>query len=220
MSEIYLAKHHGEEIGYQPRRWRNEIYNHRHSIMLSLVFLVLAVFFDFLAGRYVMKVPSVVAPDLILDHIPTISFISPFFVYGYVIIIAVLLLYPLFFKVNELHRVINQFSLLVMVRAAFTCFTHLQSPSDAASFTVPWIIASITFQNDLFFSGHTAVTFLGFLLFRKEKIGYFFLVASILMAITVLLMHVHYTIDVLSAFFITYGTFNIGKWFYKSINHY
>jgi hypothetical protein len=34
--------------------------------------------------------------------------------------------------------------------------------------------------------------------------------ASIVLAITVLLMHVHYSIDVASAYFITYGVYKVG----------
>jgi hypothetical protein len=37
------------------------------------------------------------------------------------------------------------------------------------------------------------------------------LVSSIILAITVLLMHVHYSIDVLSAYFITYGVYKLSE---------
>lgn len=108
-----------------------------------------------------------------------------------------------------------------MVRSIFMCFTHLSTPSDASTFTVPYLVSFFTFQNDLFFSGHTAVAFLGFLLFRQnKKLKYFFLITSISMGIIVLLMHVHYSIDVFSAFFIAYGTFRVGEWFFKKINSY
>ncbi|MCX6706993.1 MAG: phosphatase PAP2-related protein, partial [Candidatus Woesearchaeota archaeon] len=165
------------------------------------------------------KTPGVVAPDIILDHTPTFD-LDIIFIYGFILIVALIFIYPLFFRIKELHRVISQFSLLVMVRAAFTTLTHLQIPSSALVFTVPRIISFITFQNDLFFSGHTAVAFLGFLLFKTQKIRYFFLAASIMMGVVVLLMHVHYTIDVLSAFFITYGTFKIGEHIFRRMNHY
>ena len=46
------------------------------------------------------------------------------------------------------------------------------------------------------------------------------LALSILMGTVVLLMHVHYTIDVLSAFFITFGTFKIGEWFFSKVDIY
>jgi hypothetical protein len=199
--------------------WKKEIWDHKHLIALSLVFLLIAIVFDIIAGTYVTKNGGVVASDLILDNIPAVN-LNLLFVWGGIIIVAILFFYPIFFRVREVHKVISQFSLLLMVRAAFTCFTHLGTPSDALLVKVPSLISLFTFQNDLFFSGHTAVAFLGFLLFKDRKIKYFFLISSIVMGVTVLLMHVHYSIDVFSAFFITYGTFKIGEWFFNKINHY
>lgn len=196
--------------------WKKEIWKHKHLIFFSLIFLIIAIILDYFAGVYVTNTTGVVAPDIILDNIPTID-LDFIFIYGYMIVIAILFIHPLFFKVSELHKVISQFSLLIMVRALFTCLTHLQIPTDAISFKIPDIISIISFKNDLFFSGHTAVTFLGFLLFRHSKLKYFFLISSVIMGAVVLLMHVHYTIDVVSAFFITYGTFKIGGWFFNKI---
>ena len=62
----------------------------------------------------------------------------------------------------------------------------------------------------MFFSGHTAMPFLGFYLFRRSWVRYAFLAGSIVMGFVVLAMHVHYSIDVLAAFFMTYGSYRIG----------
>ena len=77
----------------------------------------------------------------------------------------------------------------------------------------------LIFNNDLFFSGHVAIAFLGFLLFQEKKLKIFFLIATIVMALTVLFMHVHYSIDVFAALFITYSTHEFGKRLFKKIKY-
>jgi len=58
--------------------------------------------------------------------------------------------------------------------------------------------------------------FLLALMFWNNKVlRYVFLGFSILFAVVVLLGHLHYSIDVLSAFFITYTIFDICKFIFK-----
>jgi len=198
--------------------WKKELWQHRKLIALSVLMYAIALVLNFAAGRYVEKKINFSVTDLVLDHIPTIN-LEYLFTYGITIIIALIFIYPLFFKIKELHVVISQFSLLILVRSFFIILTHLQQPADAIISNLPKVFDWFTFNNDLFFSAHTAIPFLGFLLFRKEKIGIFFFIATLVMAATVLLMHVHYSIDVFAAIFITYGTYRFGKFLFKKINH-
>ncbi|MDO8517095.1 MAG: phosphatase PAP2-related protein [Nanoarchaeota archaeon] len=197
--------------------WRKEINEHKYLILLSLFFLACAAVLQYFAGSYVTRIETVPVPDLILSHLKPVD-LGIIFVYGFMLVVITLFAYPLFFKAKDLHIVISQFSLLVMLREFFVCLTHLQSPAGAIYGHFPSFISLISFQNDLFFSGHVSVTFLGYLLFRKEKIGIFFLIASVIMAITVLLMHLHYSIDVFAAFFITYGSYKIGEWLFRKVD--
>lgn len=201
------------------KEWKTEISSHKYLIMLSVLFLVIATLLNYAAGNYADKKSSVPVPDLILDHIPTLD-LDIIFVYGATLVIIIIFVYPLFFKVKELHVVIGQISLLYLIRSFFLILTHLNLPANALVFTEPKFFGFFDFKNELFFSGHTAIPFLGFLLFRKEKIGKFFLIATIVMMVTVLFMHVHYSIDVFAALFITYGSYKIGEWVFKKINHY
>ncbi len=196
--------------------WKEEILVHRYLLLISLVFLFIGGILDSASGNFVTKINGAIVPDLILDNVTPIN-LEYIFTYGYLFSTFLLFLYPLFFKVKKLHIVINQFSLLIMVRGFFMIFTHLKTPIDAVVVNFPWLFSHLNYQNDLFFSGHVAVTFLGFLIF-EEKIRYFFLISSIIFGITVLLMHIHYSIDVLSAFFITYGVYKIGNWLLQKLH--
>jgi hypothetical protein len=199
------------------RTWKEEIISHKYLIIFSLIFLLVANILNFFASTYVDTIITSSVPDLILDIIPTVN-LDFLFVYGMLAIILVIAIHVIFVHVKEFHTVVLQFSLLIMMRSFFITLTHIAQPADARIITsLPGILSLFTFRNDLFFSGHTAVPFLAFLLFRKEKIGIFFLIMTIVMAITVLFMHVHYSIDVFSAFFITFGTYKLGQYFCKKI---
>lgn len=196
--------------------WKKEINEHKKVIFFSIIFLILANFLYQVAGEYVDEINGVQASDIILDNIPTVN-LSFLYIYGSITILGLLIFYPLFFNVKKFHVSLSQLSLLIIIRSFFISLTHLKVPADAVEITIPKLYNLMTFNNDMFFSGHTAIAFLGFLIFRKEKIGIFFLVATFVMMITVLLMHFHYSIDVFAALFITYGSFKIGQWLFKAI---
>jgi membrane-associated phospholipid phosphatase len=196
--------------------WWQEIKRHKNLIFISILFLIIAVTINQFAGNYVEKKQTVAVPDIILDNLPTID-LDLIFVYGFILIGAILLFYPLFFDVKKLHIALSQFSLLVLIRSFFISLTHLSMPLNALSYKAPEFFIFFGAKNALFFSGHTAVPFLGYLIFRKQKIGIFFLISTVIMAATVLLMHVHYSIDVFAALFITYGSYKIGQRLFKGV---
>jgi hypothetical protein len=194
------------------KKWKIELSEYKYLIILSMIFLVFSELTGFYASRYVDKISVVSVPDIILDNIPTLN-LEILFMYVPVLLFLLVLAYTVLFRVKEIHKVAILFSLLIAIRGAFITLTHLGAPVDA-KFTTdsPLIFQFMTFRNDLFFSGHAAMPFMAFLIFRKEKIGKVFLVLTIISSATVLLMHVHYSIDVFSAFFITYGIYTFGQW--------
>lgn len=198
--------------------WRKELIEYKYLIFLSLIVFTIATYLDYLSGVYTSKVETVYVPDLILDHIAPVN-LSFIYIWGYIFFFLVIFLYPIFFHIRTLHIVISQFSLLVMLRAVFVLLTHLQIPHDAIIANFPGMFEKLSFQNDLFFSGHTAIPFLGFLMFKK-KIRYIFLFGSVLMGTVVLLMHVHYSIDVFGAFFMTYGSYKTGNLVIRKTEHF
>jgi len=192
--------------------WKIELSEYKYLILLSLMFLVLAEIISFYTSTYVDKIPGVAVRDLILDNIPTLN-LDFIFVYSFIALLLLIALYALFFKIKEFHKIAILFSLLVLTRSIFITLTHLGIPADARVITnCPGSYVLFNFRNDLFFSGHVAMPFMAFLIFRSEMIGKVFLLLTIILSLTVLFMHVHYSIDVFSAFFITYGVYHFGQW--------
>jgi hypothetical protein len=64
---------------------------------------------------------------------------------------------------------------------------------------------------DLFYSGHTSTQFLMCLCFTKKSDKLLALISTILIGFFVLIQHIHYSIDVLAAPFLTYLVFLLSK---------
>lgn len=191
------------------RTWTSELLRCRRLLALSCAFVAVGLSADYWCGAYVTNRPGVKVPDLILDRLPTID-LSFLFTYGYIALIVGMFLFPMFRRIGMLHAVVIQFSLLLTLRSLFMIFMDVSTPAESISVHFPGFFGRFYFENDMFFSGHTAMPFLGFYLFRHDRLRYVYLVGSIVMGISALAMHVHYSIDVLAAFFMTYGSYRIG----------
>jgi hypothetical protein len=189
------------------------------SALWGIGFFVLSLLINYLAGTYATAHMSNPVNDLILDNIPTFD-VDGIFVYG-------ILLFFIFVGILIIHRprrapfILKSLSLFIMVRSFFIILTHLapslhQAPLDVQN----RIVNAFTFTGDLFFSGHTGLPFLMALIFWKDKIlrNVFFML-SVFFGAVVLLGHLHYSIDVFSAFFITYGIFQISLRFFQKDSH-
>jgi hypothetical protein len=94
--------------------------------------------------------------------------------------------------------------------------THIAPPANALYIQGEDIFHRISSGDDLFFSAHTGLPFLLTLIFWNEKyLKYFFLFSTLVGGTAVLLGHLHYSIDVFSAVFITFGVFQISKWLFN-----
>lgn len=192
-------------------KWRRQVYEHKYKLLLSGIFLLLASFLSYQAASYAERVESVATPDLILDFLPPMD-LTFLFVYVWLAILFFFLFYSVFMRVEKFHSVLYHFSLLIVVRSFFIILTHLKTPLGAVPIGFPWPFDKLAFENDLFFSGHTAFPLIGFFVFHDSKVKYLFLAMSLLMGFTVLAMHQHYSIDVFAAYFIVYGTYHFGEW--------
>jgi PAP2 superfamily C-terminal len=190
----------------------------RAALYPSMAFFVASVVFTFYAINYANSVASNYVTDIILSNIPALD-VDGLFGYGTIILIAFIVLL-VFLHPRRMPFTLNSLATLFFIRSVFTSLTHL-GPFPTLPSNGDWgkVMTHILFGSDYFFSGHVAVCFLMALIFWDDKIfRYTFLAWSVYMSVVVLLGHYHYSIDVASAYFITYTIYVLClKFFPKSL---
>lgn len=184
------------------------------SAVTAILFLLLSLVINYYAGTYAAIRASNSVTDIILDNIPVIN-TETIFVEG-IFIFVFFVAWLLIKKPKRIPFALKSIALFVIVRSIFITLTHIgPSPTHALVFEDSYI-KYFTFTGDLFFSGHTGLPFLMALMFWKNKpLRIIFIVVSLFFGVAVLLGHLHYSIDVFAAFFITNGIFEISEKFFK-----
>lgn len=188
------------------------------SFLGGLVLLTASLIIQFFVSGYTSRSASGYVTDIVLSNTRVYD-VAGIFVWGTVILtffcVFLVLRWP-----NYMPFVMKSIALFTFIRSIFVSLTHISPfPTrviiDSAFFTRETFNGIFT-GNDLFFSGHTGIPFLLALIFWENIIlRIIFLLFSIMFAIVVLLGHIHYSIDVLSAYFITFSIFNICKFLFK-----
>jgi hypothetical protein len=185
-------------------------------VILSIVFFVLSTIATYFAYNYTNTTGGSVVQDIILDNIRTYD-VAPIY-FGGMLLLIIIPTVIFIFDPRKLPFGLEVSALFFVVRAIFMIMTHL-SPQNIAYYHyiehehhVSSVLFSLSSGTDMFFSGHTGYPFLLSLLFWDSRPWrYFFLSFSIIMAITVLLGHLHYSIDVFAAFFIAHGVYVLSR---------
>lgn len=175
-------------------------------IALILMLVLFSRFAVFVEGR-----PGVVLDDPLLRLLPSFDLTWPIFVviYGGILLgVVTLARLP-----DALLLAMRSYVLLLVVRIAAMYVAPFAPPEKMILLIDP--VAGIgpgnALRNDLFFSGHTATLFLLSLTSVPSHLRRLFLVLTILLGAMLLLQHVHYTVDVLSALFFTWGCYSLSK---------
>ncbi len=206
---LHRHSHRHRELARRYRHYMSQR-EFRWSVGYAALLFVLSFAINTFAINFATERASNAVTDIVLSNVPVFN-VDDLFVYGTffgVFVIAILgLSHP-----KRLPFILYTAALFFLVRSLFISMTHLGpfEPHTSTDFGVT--INRMFFGADLFFSGHTGLPFLGALAFwREARVRWFFLLLSVFFAIVVLLGHLHYTIDVASAYFITFGVFHMAK---------
>jgi len=181
--------------------------------ILAFLLFVCAGFINFYAGTYATREVSSPVTDIILSNTRVYN-VEGIFIYGADALIIFIALLS-FSRPKRLPFVLFSLSTFIFIRSGFISLTHIAPFPDNVAINLGEITSRFTFGGDLFFSGHAGIPFLMALLFWRNKLlRLIFLFWSIFFGIIVLLGHIHYSIDVASAYFITYSIYHIACYFF------
>lgn len=188
------------------------------SFLEGLLLLAISFITQFFVSGYVTRSSSAPVTDIILSNTRVYE-VGGIFVWGAIILTFIGVIIGLK-NLNYAPFMMKSVALFTLIRSFFVSLTHIGPfPTHAiinSNFFNGEVFNGIFTGNDLFFSGHTGVPFLLALIFwEHKKLRFIFLSFSALFGVVVLLGHLHYSIDVLSAFFITFSIFHICKFLFK-----
>lgn len=193
--------------------WKNKSYRIRlvsTILVLAVVVAILPSFFSYIEQR-----PGAYLHDLVLQMIPASDVSLPIFIFVWSM--SAMALWrccqdPIFTL-----QILTCFVLLCLVRMMSILMLPLEPPDGLIALRDP--LTSLVYggkdvfmTKDLFFSGHTSNMFIMYLCLERKRDKQVALSATLLVAMLLMVQHVHYTIDILGAFFITYCVFKVGKW--------
>jgi len=184
------------------------------SVLFGLLLLAASLAINYYANLYAIEKAGNSVGDILLNILPVVNTNIIFFEGA--IVFLFLLFVLMVYEPKGIPFVIKSVALFIAIRSFFIVLTHFGPDPTQAPFNDNAFLAIFTSSSDLFFSGHTGLPYLFALIFwRQRNLRWLFLGSSVVAAVSVLLAHYHYTIDVASAFFITFSIFHIARWLFR-----
>ncbi len=196
---------------------RITFWDHYALLIEALVLFAVSVAATHYASRYAEIRASNHVEDIILSNVPVFDFEFLFVELAIALMLFVVALCIKYSRGSPF--IIKAVSLFILIRAGFVSLTHI-GPFPTRLPIESNLLDFITSGNDLFFSGHTGLPLLIALIFWNHKyLRTLFVSASAMFGVIVLLSHLHYSIDVFAAFFITYAIYHLSLKIFKPDYH-
>ena len=205
----HMPSHYGSFIDNWKWYWKLSTF--RFQVVATLLVLTALGFSINYFFNYIQLRTGHVISDPVLNRIPAIE-VSPYIfglIYSTVVIALIYVIpYPLI-----LLRGMQAYSLLMLLRICCLYLFPLEPDKSIIPLEDPFIDNLFYSKNvitkDLFFSGHVSTLFLLFLIIPNQKLKHFFFIVTILVAVLMLVQHVHYSIDVLAAPFFSWLSYTV-----------
>ncbi|MDD5376777.1 MAG: phosphatase PAP2-related protein [Candidatus Gracilibacteria bacterium] len=183
------------------------------SVFFGLILLSVTLVLNFYAGEYASNSASNSVTDIVLSNTRPHE-VEWIFIHGTLIFVGYIALLCFWYP-GKTPFILKSIALFVLVRSISISLTHIGPFPTQVVVSSPDFLKNFIFTGDLFFSGHTGLPFLIALIFWKNRlVRTLCITTSIAFGTVVLLGHIHYSIDVFSAFFITYSVYRMSEVFF------
>jgi len=182
------------------------------SLTLGVIAIFASLVSVYFSTSYATESASNSVTDIILSNTRVYD-VNLLFVYGALAAVLFSIFVVLGLKLAYAPYVLKSAALFLFIRSVFVSLTHISPYPVRAVINDTFLsserLARMFFTgDDLFFSGHVGLTYLmALLLWETPVLRYIYLAISAMFAVVVLLGHLHYSIDVFAAYFITYTIF-------------
>ena len=186
------------------------------SSVIGIVFLFVSLIFNYFTNNYATSRQSNFVSDIILDNISTWN--TQFLVIYGAVFLILFIIALIAEEPKRLPFIVKSIAFFIVIRAIFMTLTHMAPPLESITLGDGRLLSLLGLNgtSDLFFSGHAGFPFLMALTFwDSKKLRMSFIIISAILATSVLLGHLHYSIDVFAAYFITYTIFVLSQRFFK-----
>ena len=194
------------------KNWQEKLSDPNFRFLFMLSFIVLA-FVLYWMTKFLLY--NETRQGITLDD-PLLSLFSPIKVtwitFGLIYFGLITALISLSFYPDKLMLALQSYGLVALFRVTAMYFLPLNPPAHIIPLKDPVVELfgnGHTLLRDLFFSGHTATMFIFFLTAQNKTLKIIFLISTVLVGACVLVQHVHYTVDVVIAPFVTYTSYRI-----------
>lgn len=194
--------------------WNQAFANTQYTrkFILGCLFIVANLCFFPYFFAYIQQRPGIQLHDIVLRNLPSHDVsVTIFSVIYFSVIIGIrrALKYPQLFL-----TFMWAYILLNLVRMTTIFLVPLEPPIGLVSLSDPLLVpfyGKTSITKDLFFSGHTSTVFLVLLVVKEKWEKILMAFSVVVVAILLLIQHIHYTIDVVSAPFFVFVIYHFAK---------
>lgn len=185
--------------------------------LFTILFMVLLLVFTMNYFEYIQARPGKYLADPILKRIPPRNLS----IYTFIVLYSSLIFafYQLVDKPRLLFQAFQIYCLIIVSRIITLYLVPLEPSNEMIPLRDPlvdyFIYKDQMISKDLFFSGHVSTVFLAVLMVKGFWQKTVLLIATIAIAVMILVQHVHYTIDIIAAPIFTFACYYVVKKLYQ-----